>query len=150
MIRIMATLLLSICLLVSYSSVANNESGMLGLRTAVYKVNDIQKATLWYSEVFSRSAYYNQPYYVGFNIDGFELGLMPDTQNTQRASNVIAYWGVTNIDTEYQRLIQLGAVADTPIADVGGGIRLGTVKDPFGNILGLIYNPLFTPKEQQH
>jgi hypothetical protein len=48
---------------------------MLGIRTTIYKVSDIQKATEWYSNAFETNPYYNEPYYVGFNIKGYELGL---------------------------------------------------------------------------
>ena len=55
----------------------------------------------------------------------------------------IAYWGVTSADDAFARLISLGATAHEPIQDVGGGIRIGSVRDPFGNVLGVIENPHF-------
>ena len=55
---------------------------MLGLRTTIYKVSDIQKATEWYSNAFETNPYYNEPYYVGFNIKGYELGLQPEDNPT--------------------------------------------------------------------
>ena len=42
-----------------------------------------------------------------------------------------------------QRLIELGATPFEPVSDVGGGIKIGAVRDPFGNILGVIENPGF-------
>ncbi len=122
------------------------KSKMLGLRTAIYIVGDLEAAKDWYTKAFAVSPYFDESYYVGFNVRGFELGLMPKSDAFGEGSNVIAYWGVEDIDTEYKRLIKLGASAESPIADVGGGIRLGTVTDPFGNSLGLIYNPLFKAK----
>ncbi|WDE08234.1 glyoxalase/bleomycin resistance/extradiol dioxygenase family protein [Thalassomonas viridans] len=119
---------------------------MLGLRTTVYTFEDLGAAKTWYSQAFGVKPYFDEPYYVGFNIRGFELGLMPEFESTAKGSNVIAYWGVEKIELEYNRLTKFGATANTPITEVGGGIKLGTVKDPFGNVLGLIYNPLFKVK----
>ena len=117
-------------------------SDMLGLRTTIYMVSDIEKAKAWYSKAFGISPYFDKPYYVGFNIRGFELGLMPSQQKSQHSS-VISYWGVEDVEAQYQKLIALGAKQLNPIAEVGGGIKLGVVTDPFGNPLGVIYNPLF-------
>ena len=116
---------------------------MLGLRTTVYTFEDLNLAKQWYSKAFGIKPYFEEAYYVGYNIRGFELGLMPASDKAPKGANVIAYWGVEDIDSEYKRLIKLGATSNTAIAEVGGGIKLATVKDPFGNVLGLIYNPLF-------
>ncbi|REL35355.1 VOC family protein [Thalassotalea euphylliae] len=105
-------------------------------------VDDIDKAKHWYAKAFGTAPYFDEPYYVGFNIGGFELGLMP-TGEKQKGSNVIAYWGVNNVEVTYQKLLDLGAKQLNPITDVGGGIKLGVVQDPFGNPLGVIYNPMF-------
>jgi len=50
---------------------------MLGLRTTIYKVADIQKAAEWYSNAFETNPYYNESYYVGFNIKGTNLDFNP-------------------------------------------------------------------------
>ena len=49
-----------------------------GLRTVVYKVSDLEKAKTWYTAALGVKPYFDQPFYVGFNIGGFELGLDPD------------------------------------------------------------------------
>ncbi|WP_220347640.1 VOC family protein [Thalassotalea euphylliae] len=120
----------------------SKDAQILGLRTSVYMVDDIDKAKHWYAKAFGTAPYFDEPYYVGFNIGGFELGLMP-TGEKQKGSNVIAYWGVNNVEVTYQKLLDLGAKQLNPITDVGGGIKLGVVQDPFGNPLGVIYNPMF-------
>lgn len=56
-------------------------------------------------------------------------------------------WGVSNADEELARLLQLGATALEPVSDVGGGIRVAAVKDPFGNRFGIIENPNFKPSD---
>lgn len=117
---------------------------MLGLRTTIYKVGDIQKATEWYTKAFEIKPYFNGPYYVGFNIAGYELGLQPEeNEHAGKGENVVAYWGVKDIQETYDRLIGLGAMMHEKPQDVGGGIMTATLKDPFGNVIGLIDNPHF-------
>jgi predicted enzyme related to lactoylglutathione lyase len=121
---------------------------MLGLRTTIYKVGDIQKATEWYSKAFKTNPYFNEPYYVGFNIQGYELGLQPEENPTlNKIESVVSYWGVENIQETFDRLIELGATENEKPYDVGGEIMTATVKDPFGNVIGLIYNPHFQLKD---
>jgi predicted enzyme related to lactoylglutathione lyase len=115
---------------------------LLGLRTALYCVSDIEKAKTWYSSILENSPYFDEPFYVGFNVGGYELGLMPEEGQTKGNAH-IAYWGVENADDELQRLLDLGATPNETVQDVGGGIRVATVKDPFGNLLGIIENPHF-------
>jgi predicted enzyme related to lactoylglutathione lyase len=116
-----------------------------GLRTVIYHVNDLERAKTWYSSVLGIEPYFDQPFYVGFNVGGFELGLDPDmTSITVGTGGVIAYWGVSDCEAALARLLDLGASGNTPMQDVGGGIRVGAVKDPFGNILGVIENPNFS------
>jgi predicted enzyme related to lactoylglutathione lyase len=122
---------------------------MLGLRTTIYKVSDIQLATEWYSKAFETIPYFNEPYYVGFNIQGYELGLQPQVNPTiEKTESVVAYWGVENIQETYDRLIELGAIENEKPYNVGGEILTATVKDPFGNVIGLIYNPHFSIPEK--
>jgi lactoylglutathione lyase len=115
----------------------------LGLRTAIYKVPDIAKAKQWYTEVFSTPPYFDMPFYVGFNIAGFELGLQPGEKTDSRSENVEVYWGVDNVEVSFNRLLGLGAASHHPPQDVGEGIIVATVKDPWDNIIGIIYNPGF-------
>ena len=116
----------------------------LGLRTAIYHVNDIERGKQWYRTVFGIDPYFDQPFYVGFNVGGFELGLQPDDNASgERADGSVAYWGVANAETAIKHLIESGAQVHEPVQDVGEGIKVATVKDPFGNILGIIENPHF-------
>ena len=114
-----------------------------GLRTVIYHVDDLDKAKAWYAEVLGVTPYFDEPFYVGFNVGGFELGLDPDLKGVTKGSNVVAYWGVKDIDVAYQRVLELGAQQQTEVQEVGGGIRVGTVTDPFGNVVGIIENPNF-------
>ncbi len=115
-----------------------------GLRTVLYHAPDLDKAKAWYSQALGIAPYFDQPFYVGFNVGGYELGLDPDASSTPGGSGgAVMYWGVTDADASLARLISLGATARTGVQDVGDGIRVATVLDPFGNIFGIIQNPHF-------
>jgi len=112
-----------------------------GLRTMVYPVADLTAAKAWYTDLLGQEPYFDEPFYVGFSVGGYELGLMPAEGGGDSVS--VTYWGVPDADAAYGSLLARGASSKAPVADVGGGIRLGAVIDPFGNVLGVIYNPRF-------
>jgi len=115
-----------------------------GLRTAIYRAPDLDKAKAWYSRVLGIAPYFDQPFYVGFSVGGYELGLDPDASAPLAGSGgVIVYWGVSDATAAWERLLSLGATGRTAVQDVGEGIRVATVLDPFGNVLGIIENPHF-------
>jgi len=117
---------------------------MLGLRTTAYIVKDLVGAKAWYAEAFKTEPYFDEPFYVGFNIQGYELGLMPEGDKANlKGENVLSYWGVENIEKEYNRLLKLGATEYEKPTNVGGELMVCSVKDPWKNIIGLIYNPYF-------
>ena len=123
---------------------AQEKPMFLGLRTGIYHVKDLAKAKEWYSKVLGAQPYFDQPFYVGYNVGGYELGLVPDAASTEKHTpSSVAYWGVDDARAAYQRLIELGATAQEPVTDVGGGILAAGVYDPFGNVLGIIQNPYF-------
>src|SRR5262249_20248780 len=112
---------------------------ILGLRTAIYPTPDLAKGKAWYSQVLGCGPYFDEPFYVGFAVGGFELGLVPDGE--PGASGVQALWGVPDAAAELARLEELGASVHEPVKDVGGGIKVASVRDPFGNLFSLIENP---------
>ena len=116
-----------------------------GLRTAIYPVADLAAAKDWYTKVFGVAPYFDQPFYVGYNVGGFELGLLPDGGTPGKSGSMI-YWGVDDIEAEVARISALGATIHHPIQDVGENIRTVELADPFGNLLCLIYNPHFDLK----
>lgn len=118
---------------------------LLGLRTTIYPVADLNQAKKWYEQVLGMRPYFDQPFYVGFAVGGFELGLLPD--GTPGTSGPQPLWGVQNANAEFQRLLSLGATQLEPVTDVGEGIKVAAVKDPFGNRLGIIENPHFNVSE---
>jgi predicted enzyme related to lactoylglutathione lyase len=112
-----------------------------GLRTVIYSAPDFALGKEWYSRMLGKDPYFDQPFYVGFEVGGFELGLIPDGESG--ATGSIAYWGVPDAAAALARLLELGAEMRDDVMDVGGGIKTATVLDPFGNVFGVIENPHF-------
>lgn len=115
----------------------------LGLRTTIYIVNDLESAKEWYSKAFGFRPYFDESYYVGFDIAGYELGLIPENKSIKKGENVLSYWGVTDIQKSYDDLLSIGATEVEKPTKVGGEIMVALVKDPWDNIIGIIYNPEF-------
>ncbi len=115
-----------------------------GLRTIIYPVNDLARAKEWYSTLLGQQPYFDQPFYVGFEVGGFELALDPNGVSAPATGGPVTYWGVTDIDAAFRRLRELGAIERTPVEDVGDNIKVAVVADPFGNALGIIQNPHFS------
>jgi len=117
---------------------------IVGLRTVIYHVTDLDRAKAWYRAAFGVEPYFDEPFYVGFNVGGYELGLHPDTEAGQQGlGGAVPYWGVADAAAAHARLVGLGAVSLGPVQDVGEGIRVAVLQDPFGNALGIIENPHF-------
>ncbi len=120
----------------------NQPQLFLGLRTVIYSAPDLARAKAWYSKAFGIEPYFDEPFYVGFNIGGFELGLDPNAKD-QGAGGSTAYWGVANAEEAVAKVVAAGATLSSPVSDVGGGIKVAVVLDPFGNRVGIIENPHF-------
>jgi predicted enzyme related to lactoylglutathione lyase len=115
---------------------------ILGLRTVAYRVPNLAEAKEWYSKAFKQEPYFDEPYYVGFNIGGYELGLQPfEEGHNVNGNTVTAYWGVEDVELALKHFIENGAKEHEPPMEVG--VIVASVKDPWGNIIGLIYNPHF-------
>jgi predicted enzyme related to lactoylglutathione lyase len=116
---------------------------ILGLRSAIYPAPDLDGAKHWYAKALGQQPYFDQPYYVGFNVGGFELGLLPDA--TPGVAGPQPLWGVADAKQTLAHLLSLGATQLEPVTDVGEGIKVAAVLDPFGNRFGIIENPNFDP-----
>ncbi len=113
---------------------------LLGLRTSIHPVADLAAATAWFTSVVGHGPYFDEPFYVGFDVGGYELGLLPGADATD---GVQTYWGVEDADAAVAALLAAGAAPHTPVTDVGGGIRTALVRTPMGTLLGVIENPHF-------
>ena len=118
---------------------------LLGLRTVIYAAPDLDRAKAWYAAFLGSAPYFDEPFYVGFNVGGYELGLDPNAATAPGPGGATAFWGVANLDAAIILALNAHAVVVAPAQDVGGGIRVATVADPYGNRIGLIENPNFQP-----
>ncbi len=116
---------------------------LLGLYTAIYMVEDIDRAKEWYATMLGIQPYFDEAFYVGFNIAGHELGLLPLADTQRREKGCVAYWGVKNISEAVRDLEARGHSLFESVKDVGGDIKVATLLDADGNIVGLIENPHF-------
>ncbi len=122
-----------------------------GLRSQIHQVSDLDAAKAWYTALLGRPPYFDEPFYVGFSVGGYELGLQPSADpDAGQARDAVTYWGVPDAADAYATLLELGAAAYQPVQEVGGGIKLGAVRDPAGGVLGVIENPHFAVEEEHH
>ena len=112
----------------------------LGLRTVIYPAPDLAAATAWWTALLGFGPYFEEPFYVGFEVGGYELGLDP---NLDPADGATTYWGVADLDAAAATITDAGATVRSPIAEVGDSIRVATFTDPSGSVVGLIENPHF-------
>ncbi len=112
----------------------------LGLRTVIYPTDDLAASRAWYTRLLGVEPYFDESFYVGFQVAGYELALNP---SSAVADGPITYWGARDCDEAVAWLIGAGAKEREPVTDVGGSIRAATVTDPSGNVIGVIENPHF-------
>jgi predicted enzyme related to lactoylglutathione lyase len=110
----------------------------LGLRTTIYPAKDLAAAKAWWSEALGIEPYFDEPFYVGFEVAGYELGLDPNGEG-----GPTAYWGVVDADEALAELVRKGAAVRQAVTEVGDGIRVARLTDGVGNVFGIIENPNF-------
>ena len=115
-------------------------SSLLGLRTVIYPAPDLDTTKQWWVDFLGVLPYFDEPFYVGFNVAGYELGLLPDAAVEEGA---IVYWGVDDVAEAIADATAKGALVHTPPTDVGEGIVTGSVRLPDHSIVGFIFNPNF-------
>jgi predicted enzyme related to lactoylglutathione lyase len=113
----------------------------LGLRTIIYPAPDLHASKAWYTNVLGIEPYFDQPFYVGYQVAGYELALDPDADP---ALGPITYWGVGDAEAALEHLTRAGATVQQAVHDVGDSIRVALVRDPTGNVIGIIENPHFS------
>jgi predicted enzyme related to lactoylglutathione lyase len=112
----------------------------LGLRSLIHPTADLTVSKAFYTAMLGKEPYFDEPFYVGYNVGGYELGLWPGGDPTTAP---IAYWGVDNIEEALAHVTTLGATALEDIEDVGQSIRMVRVTALTGQVFGLIENPNF-------
>jgi len=108
-----------------------------GIKSIIYPSSNLAQDKKFWQEVTGSEPYFDQPYYVGFRIEGCELGLDPNAAK-EGLEYPVAYWHVTNAKEAAKQLVDGGATVNGELRDVGGGMMMGTFKDASGNIFGII------------
>ena len=113
---------------------------LLGLRTIIYPSDNLEIDKKWWTEVLGADPYFDQPFYVGFNVGGYELGLDP---SGDMADGPRTYFGVDDVHAAVDHFIANNCTIYEPVTETGDDIIVATVKKSNGQLLGLIYNPHF-------
>lgn len=118
-----------------------------GFATVNYYAADLDTAAAWYTELLGVSPYFEVPGgYREFRIGDYrdELGLVDASYGpvpTDEPAGQVVFWHVDNLDASLARLLELGATLHQPRIERGHGFATASVVDPFGNVLGIMYNP---------
>jgi predicted enzyme related to lactoylglutathione lyase len=111
------------------------------MKTVIYPVKDLAAAKQLYEALLGVPPSTDEVYYVGFDVDGQQLGLEPNG-HAKGMSGPVGYWHVDDINTTLAALLEAGAEAEDPITDVGGGRLTATLRDADGNVTGLLQDPV--------
>ncbi|NVI91693.1 VOC family protein [Actinomadura sp. BRA 177] len=114
-----------------------SDSPVQGIRTVLHPVRDLAKAKAVYAALLGEAPQTDSSYYVGFDVGGQHIGLVPDG-GPQGMTSPVAYWHVPDIEAKLAALTAAGASVKEAAHDVGGGRLVAAVTDPDGNVLGLI------------
>jgi len=112
-------------------------SSTQGIKTVLHPVSDVAAAKAVYTALIGVAPQTDSEYYVGFDVEGQHIGLVPGG-GPQQMTTPVAYWHVPDIEARLAELTSAGAVVQEPAHDVGGGRLVATVTDPDGNVLGLL------------
>jgi predicted enzyme related to lactoylglutathione lyase len=112
-------------------------SSTLGIKTVLHPVADLTTAKAVYTALLGMPPQTDAPYYVGYDVNGQHIGLVPGG-GPQSAASPVAYWHVPDIEATLAAVTGAGATVKEPAHDVGGGRLVATVTDPDGNVLGLL------------
>lgn len=115
----------------------------LGLRTVIYPAPDLDASKAWFSALLGATPTFDSPFYVGFDVGGYELGLRPDIALTDGA---LTYWGVEDVTAAVATALDAGASVHEQAQEVGGGIVVATVRSPQGVVVGFIHHPHFVAR----
>ncbi len=112
-------------------------SSVQGIKTVLHPVTDVEQAKAVYTALLGVSPQADSAYYVGFDVAGQHIGLLPGG-GPQRLTSPVAYWHVDDIEAKVAEVTAAGATVKDAPSEVGGGRVVATVVDPDGNVLGLI------------
>ncbi|SCG61038.1 VOC family protein [Micromonospora inositola] len=107
------------------------------IKTVLHPVSDLPKAKEVYTALLGVAPQTDSSYYVGYEVDGQQIGLVP-AGGPQGMTSPVAYWHVPDIEAKLAEVTAAGATVKEPVRDVGGGRLVATITDPDGNVLGLL------------
>ncbi len=108
-----------------------------GIKTVLHPVSDLAAAKATYAALLGVEPQTDGDYYVGFEAEGQQIGLVPGG-GPQAMTSPVAYWHVPDIEAKLSEVTAAGATLKEAAHDVGGGRLVATVTDPDGNVLGLL------------
>jgi predicted enzyme related to lactoylglutathione lyase len=111
-----------------------------GIKAIIYPVKDLAKAKTLYGKLLDVEPNMDEPYYVGFNVGGQDVGLDPNGHG-QGMTGPVGYWHVDDIERSMKALLEAGAEVHQEVKDVGGDKLIASVKDAEGNLIGLLQLP---------
>lgn len=112
-------------------------SSTQGIKTVLHPVTDVAKSKEVYAALLGVPPQVDDAYYVGFEVEGQHIGLVPGG-GPQGMTSPVTYWEVSDIEAKLAEVTAAGANVNEPAHDVGGGRLVATVTDPDGNVLGLL------------
>jgi predicted enzyme related to lactoylglutathione lyase len=115
-------------------------SSTQGIKIVLHPVSDLAPAKAVYAALLGVAPQADSDYYVGFDVEGQHIGLVPGG-GPQGMTSPVAYWQVPDIEAKLAEVTAAGATVNEPAHDVGGGRLVATVTDPDGNVLGLLQDP---------
>jgi predicted enzyme related to lactoylglutathione lyase len=122
------------------SGVTMTESSTMGIKTVLHPVSDLEKAKPVYTALLGVAPMADAPYYVGYEAEGQQIGLVPGG-GPQGMTSPVAFWHVADIEAKLAEVTAAGAALKESPRDVGGGRLVATFTDPDGNVLGLVQDP---------
>ena len=111
-----------------------------GIKTVLHPVSDLEASKAVYTALLGVPPTADSSYYVGFDVEGQHIGLVP-AGGPQAMTSPVAYWHVADIEAKLAEVTAAGAELKDPVRDVGGGRLVATFTDPDGNVLGLLQDP---------
>ena len=108
-----------------------------GIKTVLHPVSDVEASKPIYTALLGIEPQADAPYYVGYDVAGQHIGLVP-SGGPQGMTSPVAYWHVADIEAKLAEVTAAGAAVKEPAHDVGGGRLVASFTDPDGNVLGLI------------
>jgi predicted enzyme related to lactoylglutathione lyase len=117
-----------------------SDSSTQGIKTVLHPVSDLASAKAVYTALLGVEPQHDASYYVGYEVEGQHIGLVPGG-GPQGMTSPVAFWQVPDIEAKLAEVTAAGATLKEAAHDVGGGRLVATVTDPDGNVLGLLQDP---------